>query len=196
MHQATKVYCTAQGTTVSILWSEVKVTQSCLTLCDPMDYTVHGILQARILGWVEPFPSPGNLPNSGIEPPLQEDSLPAEPPRNPKNTGGVAYPFSSESSRPRNWTRVSCIVGRFFTSWATREAINCKVHAKLLQLCPTLCHPLDYSLPGSSVHSPGKNTGVGCHALLQGIFPTRDQIWVSSVSCFGRRVLYHCCCCC
>ena len=32
--------------------SEVEVTQSCLTLCDPMDYTVHGILQARILEWV------------------------------------------------------------------------------------------------------------------------------------------------
>ena len=32
--------------------SEVKVTQSCLTLCKPMDYTVHGILQARILEWV------------------------------------------------------------------------------------------------------------------------------------------------
>ena len=30
----------------------VKVTQSCLTLCDPMDHTVHGILQARILEWV------------------------------------------------------------------------------------------------------------------------------------------------
>ena len=32
--------------------SEVKVTQSCLTLCDPMDYTVHGFLQARILEWI------------------------------------------------------------------------------------------------------------------------------------------------
>ena len=31
---------------------KVKVTQSCLTLCDPMDYTVYGILQARILEWV------------------------------------------------------------------------------------------------------------------------------------------------
>ena len=31
---------------------EVKVTQSCLTLCNPMNYTVHGILQARILEWV------------------------------------------------------------------------------------------------------------------------------------------------
>ena len=32
--------------------SEVKVAQSCLTLCDSMNYTVHGILQARILEWV------------------------------------------------------------------------------------------------------------------------------------------------
>ena len=35
---------------------EVKVAQSCLTLCDPVDYTLHGILQARILEWgVVPF---------------------------------------------------------------------------------------------------------------------------------------------
>ena len=32
-----------------------KVAQSCLTLCDPMDYTVHGILQARILEWAARF---------------------------------------------------------------------------------------------------------------------------------------------
>ena len=48
-------------------WSEVKVAQLCLTVCDPLDYTVHGTLQARILEWV-PFPSPGDLPNPGIEP--------------------------------------------------------------------------------------------------------------------------------
>ena len=34
----------------------------------------------------------------------------------------VAHPFPSGSSWPRNWTRVSCIAGIFFTSWATREA--------------------------------------------------------------------------
>ena len=41
--------------------------------------------------------------------------------------------------------------------------------------CVWLCNPTDCSPPGSSVHwdSPGKNTGVGCHALLQGIFPTQ-----------------------
>ena len=39
--------------------------------------------------------------------------------------------------------------------------------------CLTLCDPLDSSPPGSSVHgdSPGKNTGVDCYVLLQGIFP-------------------------
>ena len=65
---------------------EVLVTQSCLTLCNPMDCStpgssVHGILQAGILEWVA-VPSPGNLPNPGIKPgssTLQADSLPSEP---------------------------------------------------------------------------------------------------------------------
>ena len=59
-----------------------------------------------------PFPSPGDLPDPGMEsesPALQVDSLPSEPLGKPKNTGGVAYPFSRVSSWPRNWTRVSCI---------------------------------------------------------------------------------------
>ena len=46
------------------------------------------------------------------------------------------------------------------------------MHAKSFQLCLTPCNPMDCSPPGCPVHgdSPGKNTGVGCHALLQGIF--------------------------
>ena len=47
-----------------------------------------------------------------------------------------------------------------------------KVKMSVAQLCLTLCDPVDCSPPGSSVHgilSPGKNTGVGCHSLLQGI---------------------------
>ena len=44
---------------------KVKVTQSCLTLCDPMDYTVHGILQARILEWVAFCISKGIFPTQG-----------------------------------------------------------------------------------------------------------------------------------
>ena len=39
----------------------------------------------------------------------------------------VAYPFSSGSSWPRNWTGVSCIAGRFFTNWAIREPWYWKV---------------------------------------------------------------------
>ena len=42
---------------------EVKVAQSCLTLCDPMDYTVHGILQAKILEWLAiPFSRESSKP--------------------------------------------------------------------------------------------------------------------------------------
>ena len=53
--------------------------------------------------------------------------------------------------------------------------------AQSLQSCPSLWDPIDYSPPGSSVHgdSPGKNTGVGCHFLLQGIFQPRDRACAS-----------------
>ena len=46
---------------------------------------------------------------------------------------------------------------------------------KMLQLCLTLCDPIDCNPLGSSVHgdSPGKNIGERWHALLQGIFPTQ-----------------------
>ena len=73
----------------SLLWVKwVKITQSFPTLCDHMDYTVHGILQARILEW-------------------------------------IAFLFFRGSFQPRDWTQVSCIAGRFFTSWATRKALYC-----------------------------------------------------------------------
>ena len=57
---------------------------------------------------------------------------------------------------------------RFFT-----RAVLCLV----AQSCPTLCDPMNCSPPGASVHgdSPGKNTGVGYHALSQGIFPTQGS---------------------
>ena len=68
---------------------EVKVAQLCLTLSDPMNYTVHGILQTKVLEWVA-FPFFRDLPNPGIKPRFlasQADSLPAEPPGKPKNSG-------------------------------------------------------------------------------------------------------------
>ena len=49
--------------------------------------------------------------------------------------------------------------------------------AMSLQSCPTLCDPMDGSLPGSVCpwDFPGKNTGVGCHGFLQGIFPIQGS---------------------
>ena len=63
----------------------MNVAQSCLTLYELVNHTVHGILQARIPEWVA-FPSPGDLPNPGIEPrspTLPADSLPSEPQGSP-----------------------------------------------------------------------------------------------------------------
>ena len=65
---------------------KVKVAQSGPTLCYPMDYTVHRILQPKILEWVA-FSFSRGLANPGIEPrspSLQADSLPAEPQGHPK----------------------------------------------------------------------------------------------------------------
>ena len=110
---------------------EVKVAHSCLTLCNPMEYTVHGILQAKILEW-EAFP----FSRGSSQPRDQNPCLPhcrwilyqLSHKENPRILEWVAYPFSSRSSWPRNWTRVSCIAGGFFTNWAIREAL---IHAKL-----------------------------------------------------------------
>ena len=57
-------------------------------------------------------------------------------------------------------------------------------------LCLTLCDPMDRSPPSSSVHgdSLGKNTGVGCHAILQGIFPTQG---LNPGFPHCRWILYH-----
>ena len=72
----------------------------------------------------------------------------------PQNGAGSRLPYGDAS--PDSWDAVLFLV---------------------TQSCLTLCDAMDCSLPGSSVHgdSPGKNTGVGCHALLQGIFPTQGS---------------------
>ena len=68
--------------------------------------------------------------------------------------------------------------------------VHC-VCAKLPQSCLTICHPMDRS-PTRLLcpwDSPDKNTGVGCHALLQGIFPTRDLTRITVGSCTAGRFL-------
>ena len=73
-------------------------------------------------------------------------------------------------------------------SWSSFE--QNRVLCLVAQSYPTLCDPMDCSPPGSSVHgdSPGKNTGVGCHAFLQGIFPTPGS---NSGLPHCRQILYH-----
>ena len=60
-------------------------------------------------------------------------------------------------------------------AYCSHLCLSTCVCAASLQLCPTVCGPMDCSPPASSCpwDSPGKNTGVGCHAILQGIFPTQ-----------------------
>ena len=75
----------------SLVKSESEVAQFCLTLCDPVDcslpgFSVHGIPQARILGWVTI--SPGDLPDPGIKPgspALEADALTSELPGKPQH---------------------------------------------------------------------------------------------------------------
>ena len=85
----------------------------CLILCDPIDYTVHGILQARMLEWVNTGRSPGDLPTQGLNPGLLHCRwilYQLSHKGSPRILGVfldcVAYPFSSESfwatNRPRS----------------------------------------------------------------------------------------------
>ena len=60
------------------------------------------------------------------------------------------------------------------------------------QLCPTLCDPMDYTLPGSSVHGILQEEYWSVLPCLETFWP-RDQTHVSYVSCIGRWVLYHLC---
>ena len=103
----------------------VLVAQVCPTLCDPTNYSISG---------------------SSVHGILQARIL-----------EWVTVPFSRGSSQPRDQTQISHIAGRFLTSWATREALNKSslnflMLCLVIQSCPTLCDPMDCSLPGSSVH--------------------------------------------
>ena len=104
---------------------KVLVAQLCLPLCNLMDCSppgssVHGLLQARTLEWVA-MPSSKQSSRQGLNPGLciagrfftilaTQGSL--------RIQKWVASLFSRETSQPRNWTGVSCIAGRLFTSWA------------------------------------------------------------------------------
>ena len=69
--------------------------------------------------------------------------------------------------------------GEMFSSTHTRVCVCLVAHS-----CPALYDPMNSSPPGSSVHgdSSGKYTGVGCHALLQGILPAQGLNPVSHIA--------------
>ena len=102
---------------------KVKVAQLCLTLCDPMDYTDHGILQNTGVGSCSLlrgiFPTQGS--NTGL-PHCRRILYQLSHKGSPRILRWVANPFSSWSSWLRNWTGVSCIAGGFFTNWAIGKA--------------------------------------------------------------------------
>ena len=119
-----------------------------------------------------PLPSLEDLPNPGL-PHCRWILYQLSHKGSPRILEWVAYSFSRASSRPRNQTRISCIVGRFFTNWAIREAHT----VGKLQLCPSLCDPVVCSLPGSSDH---------------GILQARILEWVAVPSSRGLNPRLSC----
>ena len=92
-------------------------------------------------------------------------------------------------------TKAATVASLFCTAWFSfpwlpRPLFEHNVLFLVTQLCLTVCDPMDCSPPDSSVHgdSPGKNTGVGCPALLQGIFPTQGS---NQGLPHCRQILYH-----
>ena len=105
------------------IW-KVKVAQLCPTLCDPMDYGVHGILQAIILEWIAFFfsrrsPQPRDWTQVFH---IAGGFFTSWVPRETQEYWSGYQSFLQQIFPPRNQTRVSCIGGGFFTNWAIREA--------------------------------------------------------------------------
>ena len=139
-------------------------------------------------------PPPGDLWTQGSNPHLlcilhwQAGSLPLVAHQAPLSMGFSRQEFwggwlcpppldlSGPGIEPRSPTSPAFACG-FFTTSTTWEAMLVMLFCaeSVAQSCLTLCDPMDCSPQVSSVHGdpPGKNTGVGCHALLQGIFRTQ-----------------------
>ena len=91
----------------------------------------------------------------------------------------VAVSFSMGSSQTREQTHIYCIGRQILYHCTTREVVILYIVVKVLvaESCPILCDPMDCSPSGLLCrwNSPGKNTWVGSHSLLQAIFPTQGS---------------------
>ena len=97
--------------------------QSCLTLCNPMDYSVQEFSRSEY--WRGSFSLlQGIFPTQGSNPGLphcRQIFYQLSHDGSPRILEWVAYPFSSRSSQHRSQTIVSCIAGRFFPNWAMTQ---------------------------------------------------------------------------
>ena len=98
----------------------------------------------------------------------------------PRQEYWSGLPFPPPGDLPDQGIKLMCpvspaLAGRFLTTEPTGKPLSWLLWCSQRLSCLTLCDSMDCSPPGSSIHgdSPGKNTGVGCHAFLQGIFPTQ-----------------------
>ena len=121
------ITCLFRQVHLSHLEGLMKVTQSCLTLCDHMDYIVHRNSPGQNTGVGSLSLLQGIFPIQGLNPGLlncRQILYQLSHKKSPRILEWVAYPFSSGSSQPRNQDGVSCIAGRFFTNWGIREIDN------------------------------------------------------------------------
>ena len=131
--------CIKSGKTSSLscLYNSILclVTQSCPTLCDPMDCSPPDCSPllcpwgfSRQVPWSGPHAFlQGIFSNLGLNPGLPHCRwilYHLSHRGNPRILEWIDYLFSRGTSQPRNWTGVSCNAGIFFTSWAIQEALN------------------------------------------------------------------------
>ena len=126
-----------------------------------------------------PFPSPGDLPNPGIQPASLESFVLAGRFFTTRATWEAPHPHKSllHTNKFSSIWLLSYRISKFL-GLEPLTFVHFSAVCMLSRFCHVrLCNPMDCSPPGSSVHgdSPGKNTGVGCHTLLQGIFPTQGS---------------------
>ena len=147
------------------IWAtKVKVAQSYVTLCDPMEYTAHGILQARTLEWVAyPFSNRSSQP------------------RNRTGVSCIAGGFFT------SWATTVAEKIKEIKMWKTDRC--CLV----TKLYPTLCNPMYCSLPGSSIHgiSQARILDWVAMSFSRGSSWPRDRTQVSRIAgrCFNLWIV-------